>query len=155
MSVISLPQDPDTLGQRLHNATVVTPSLIADIVREACRRFPSRGQPGRTERIEQLIRSGAWTDAALSLIELELPQWQVRRLVYDSGEWYCALSHERELPDWLDQSVEGSHAVLALAILGAFVEVQHVNSPSSRTSVPAAGRKEIPIYERLCCDSFS
>ena len=65
---------------------------------------------------------GAWTDAALALIELELPQWRVRRLAYDDGEWYCSLSRGRELPDWLDQPVEGRHADLALAILSAFVE---------------------------------
>ena len=71
----------------------------------------------KADRIEQLIQSQAWTDAALALIELELPQWQLRRLVYDDGEWYCALSRQREMPDWLDQSVESHHADLARAIL--------------------------------------
>ena len=28
-------------------------------------------------------------------------QWQVRRIVYDAGEWHCALSRQRELPDWV------------------------------------------------------
>jgi hypothetical protein len=42
-----------------------------------CRRFPSLGQPAKTARIEELIRSGAWTDAALALIDLGLPLWQV------------------------------------------------------------------------------
>ena len=79
---------------------------MSDIIHSACRRFPSSGQTAKTARIERLIRSGAWTDAALELLDLELPQWQVRRVAYDEGEWYCALSRERELPDWLDQSVE-------------------------------------------------
>ena len=155
MSLVSLPQNPATISTSLHDALAVTPALIADVIRESCRRFPSQGQSGKTERVEQLIELGAWTDAALALIELELPQWRVRRLVYDSGEWHCALSRERELPDWLDESVEGRHADLALAILSAFVEVQRTSSPSSRTSVPAAGRNESPLYEPLCCDSFS
>lgn len=154
MSLICLPQNSAALGEQLHDALAVTPALIADVIREACRRFPSQGQPGKTERVEQLIQLGAWTDAALALLELELPQWRIRRLVYDDGEWHCALSRERELPDWLDESVESNHASLALAILSAFVEVQRINSPSSRTSVPAAGRKESPLYEPLCCDSF-
>jgi hypothetical protein len=154
MSLICLPQNPAALGEQLHDALAVTPALIADVIREACRRFPSQGQPGKTERVEQLIQLGAWTDAALALLELELPQWRIRRLVYDDGEWHCALSRERELPDWLDESVESNHASLALAILSAFVEVQRINLPSSRTSVPAAGRKESPLYEPLCCDSF-
>src|SRR5262249_6392040 len=146
---------PAALGERLRDACAVTPSLIADIVRQACRRFPSQGQPARSERIEQLIRLGAWTDVALALIELELPHWKLRRLAYDDGEWYCSLSRERELPDWLDQSVEGRHADLALAILSAFVEVQRNSSPSSQTSVPAAGRSASPLYERFYCEDFA
>jgi len=155
MSLITATQTPAPIGQRLHDALAVTPSLIADVIRESCRRFPSQGQADRTERVVQLIQLGAWTDAALGLIELELPQWQVRRLVYDSGQWYCALSRERELPDWLDDSVEGHHADLAIAILIALVEVRRNSPPSHRPSVPAAGRKERPVYEPLCCDSFA
>ena len=146
---------PAALGERLRDACAVTPSLIAEIIREACRRFPSQGQAGKTGRIDQLIGMGAWTDAALALIELELPQWRIRRLTYDDGEWHCALSRQRELPDWLDQSVEGRHADLALAILSAFVEVQCTHAPSSRTSVPAAGRREKSLYEPLFVDNFA
>jgi hypothetical protein len=155
MSLISLPQHVPTLGERLHNAVSVTPSLIAEIVRKACRRFPSQSQAARTERVEQLIALGAWTDAALALIELELPQWQVRRLAYDDGEWYCALSRERELPDWLDRSVEGRHADLALAILSALVEVRQLSADTLQTSVPRAPQHTDARYEPLLCDNFS
>jgi len=155
MSLLFLPQDPATLGERLHDALAVTPALIADVIHESCRRFPSQGHACKTKRLEQLIQLGAWTDAALALIELELPQWHVRRLVYDSGEWHCALSRERELPDWLDDSVEGRHADLALAILSALVEVQRNVTPSSQTSVPAAGRRASPLYEPLYCEDFA
>src|SRR5262249_5015597 len=106
MSLTTLPEHPSALTERLRNAFAVTPSLIADIIPDACRRLPSQGQAGKSARIEQLIAMGAWTDAALGLVELELPQWRVRRLAYDDGEWYCALSRQRELPDWLDDSVE-------------------------------------------------
>jgi hypothetical protein len=94
-----------------------------------------------------MIATGAWTDAALALVELELPLWQVRRLAYDEGEWYCALSRERELPDWLDRSIEARHADLALAILSAFVDAQHIAAPASRSSVPAVPRNANPLYE--------
>jgi hypothetical protein len=123
MLALSEHHDPRELSDRLRNAPGVTPEFISEIVDETCRRFPSTGQTGKTARIERLIETGAWTDAALALIDLELPQWQVRRIAYDEGEWYCALSRERELPDWLDSSIEARHADLALAILGAFVEV--------------------------------
>ena len=116
-------------------ADEATAELISEIIGETCRRFPSIGQTERTARIERLIESGAWTDAALALIDLELPQWQVRRIAYDEGEWHCALSRQRELPEWLDQSIETRHADLPLAILSAFVDAQRVSAPSSRTSV--------------------
>ena len=99
-------------------------------------------------------RVGAWTDAALALIDLELPQWQIRRIAYDDGEWYCALSRERELPDWLDRSIEARHADLPLALLGAFVEAQAITAPQSRPSVPSVSRDANPFYEPVCCDNF-
>src|SRR6478736_6502325 len=143
------------LAGRLRDASGMTVELMAEIIRKACRRFPSAGQSEKTARIERLIHSGAWTDAALALLDLELPQWQLRRIAYDQGEWYCALSRERELPDWLDQSIEGRHADLALAMLSAFVESQRITAPSSRTSVPAVTRDATPLYVPLCSDNFA
>src|ERR1700736_1177484 len=145
MPLLSGHPEPTELNDRLRAADVVTAELMSGVIAEACRRFPSVGQTEKTARIERLIGSGAWTDAALALIELELPLWQVRRIAYDEGEWYCALSRERELPDWLDRSIEASHADLALAILSAFVEAQRINTPSSRTSVPAVPREVNPL----------
>ena len=155
MSLLSEPRYPADLGDQLRDASIVTPEFMAEIISQACRRFPSLGQSARTAHIERLIESGGWTDAALALIELELPQWQVRRLAYDQGEWYCALSRERELPEWLDQSIEGRHADLTLAILSAFVEAQQIAAPSSRTSVPAVTRDNGSVYEPMSCDNFA
>jgi len=142
------------LGDRLRDAYAVTAEFMADIISQTCRRFPSAGQSGKTSRVERLIQSGAWTDAALALLDLELPQWQVRRLVYDEGEWHCALSRERELPDWLDQSIESHHADLALAILSAFVEAQRIRAPERRTSVPVVRRDTGSLYEPLFVDNI-
>ena len=143
------------LAGRLRDASEVTAELMAEFIGNACRRFPSVGRSEKTARIERLIRSAAWTDAALALLDLELPQWQLRRIAYDQGEWYCALSRQRELPDWLDQSIEARHADLALAMLGAFVEAQRIAAPSSRTSVPAVTRDARPLYVPLCSDNFA
>ena len=147
--------EPQNLGERLRNAYAVTAEFLSDIISQTCRRFPSASQSGKTARIERLIESGAWTDAALALIDLELPQWQLRRIAYDEGEWYCALSRERELPDWHDQSVETHHADLALAILSAFVEAQRISAPSSRTSVPIVPRNAGAFYEPILSDNFA
>ena len=143
------------LGDRLREACAVTAEFMSDFVHQTCRRFPSLGQGAKTDRIERLIQSGAWTDAALALIELELPQWQIRRVAYDQGEWYCALSRQRELPDWLDQSIEARHTDLSLAILSAFIEAQRVSASSTRTSVPAVTRDANPLYEPVCSDNFA
>ncbi len=105
---------PAELGDQLRGAHAVTTELMWDVFGEACRRLPSIRQTEKAAHIERLIASEAWTDAALALIDLALPRWQVRRIVYDDGEWYCALSRGRELPDWLDRSIESRHADLAL-----------------------------------------
>jgi hypothetical protein len=146
--------DVVNISDRLRAAHAVTAELISDVIGEACRRFPSVGQSEKTARIERLILAEAWTDAALALIDLELPLWQVRRIAYDEGEWYCALSRERELPDWLDRSIEARHTDLALAILSVFVEAQRITAPASRPSVPTVSRDTNPLYEPICCDNF-
>ena len=145
--------DPAILGDRLNAASTVTPTLISDVVAAACRRLPSFGASEKAARITDLIRLRAWTDAALALIELELPFWKVRRIAYDEGEWYCALSRERELPDWLDGAVEARHPDLALAILGAFIEAQRIGLPSVRTSVPVVTPSDA-LYDRVNPDHF-
>jgi hypothetical protein len=155
--LLSLPEPHDSgeLSDRLHNADAATVGLFADVIGTTCRRFPSTGQTEKTARIERLIAAEAWMDAALTLIDLELPQWQARRIAYDEGEWHCALSRQRELPEWLDQSIEVHHADLPLAILSAFVEAMRSGAPRSRTSVPTVPREVNALYQPLCCDNFS
>lgn len=146
--------DPPSLSQRLRAAPAMTPPLMHDVIDHACRRIPSLGDSERTTRIMRLIDVEAWADAALALIELELPLWQVRRIAYDEGEWHCALSRERELPDWLDTAVEARHADLALALLSAFVEVRALAVDVSRPSVPSVRPAPDPHYEPIGCDNF-
>jgi hypothetical protein len=143
------------LNERLRLATEVSPQLLKEVTEEACRRFPSMAQSDKTTRIERFIRSGAWTDTALALIDLELPLWQVRRIAYDEGEWHCALSRQRELPDWLDQSIEAHHEDLALAILCAFVEARRISASSIHPSVPSVTSRADALTEILCSDNYA
>jgi len=83
--------DLSELNRRLREAGLADAALFDEVMNAACRRYPSLGQTEKTARLSRLIQSGAWTDAALALIDLELPLWQIRRLAYDDGEWYCAL----------------------------------------------------------------
>jgi hypothetical protein len=142
------------LNARLRHAGAADAALLNEVIGVVCRRYPSLGRTEKTDRLTQLIQSGAWIDAALALIDLELPLWQVRRIAYDDGEWYCALSRERELPDWLDQAIETRHADLALAILNAFVEARRVSVPEGRTSVPDARGTTHDLYETLPIENY-
>jgi hypothetical protein len=147
--------DFDALRNRLRDADTVTAKLMSELVAATCRRYPSVGRTAKTARIERLIGSQAWTDATLALIDLELPQWQVRRIAYDEGEWHCALSRAREIPEWLDQSIETRHANLPLAVLSAYLDARYVSAPSQRTSVPIVPRDANAFYTPFCCDNFA
>ena len=144
-----------SLGAKLRAADDVTPELMAEILEVSGRRFLLRAHGEQARYFNQLIEARAWVDVALVLLELELPLWHVRRIAYDGGEWYCALSRQRELPDWLDQSIEARHRNLALAILIAFVEAQPATEPLSDTSVPSSFGRLDPDYIPLCCDNFA
>ena len=155
MPVASEYDDPLELSARLGDAGAMTAELFSDVIKTACRRFPSLARPEKTARIERLIASSAWTDAVLALIELDLPQWQVRRIAYDEGEWHCALSRQRELPEWLDQSIEAHHPDLPLAMLSAFADARLASARPSQSSVPTVPYDANASYAPLCCDNFA
>jgi hypothetical protein len=143
-----------TLGEKLRFTDDVTLELMAGILDITCRRAPLLPR-AKVLQLEQQLDAGAWTDAALALTELELPLWHIRRIVYDGGEWHCALSRQRELPDWLDQSIEARHAHLALAIVIAMIEAQLITASSSNSSVPETLSNSDADYIPLCCDNFA
>jgi len=62
-------------------AHAVTAELMSDIVVGGGRRFPSIGQSEKP-RGSKPDRFGSLDDAALALIDLELPPVQVRRIAY-------------------------------------------------------------------------
>src|SRR3954453_6712305 len=154
MTAVLQRPDPPSLGQQLCAAPAITRPLMLAIIDHVCRRVPSLGQSERTARLMRLIDAEAWADAALALLEQELPLWQVRRIAYDEGEWHCALSRERTLPDWLDAAVEARHADLALALLSAFVEVQALAVDVPRPSVPTVRAAPDPLYQPVACENF-
>ena len=93
--------------------------LMADVMARASGHL----QAQHRTRVAHLIESNAFADATLALLELERPQWKLRRLIYEDGEWHCSLSKHIGLPAELDDEMaEASHESLPLAILSAFVE---------------------------------
>ena len=132
------------LGDRLRDAVSMSPpNSCADIIRSAWPALSVRqSKAPKTARIERLIRQRRLDRRGAGRCSIwNCRSGSSRRIAYDEGEWYCALSRQRELPDWLDQSIEARHADLALAILSAFVEAQRISAPSSRTSVPTVPRR--------------
>jgi hypothetical protein len=155
MSAVFDHYNPAALKQRLDASDEVTRELMIEIIDKGCTRLPSFSQSEKTTKLTRLIDAEAWADAALLLLKLELPLWQVRRIVYDDGEWYCALSRERELPEWLDQSIEARHSNLTLALLCAFAEAQALAAVTTKPSVPCVPRAVDPLWVPVCCDNFS
>jgi hypothetical protein len=103
--------------------------------------------------IHRLIADRAWTDAALALLALELPQWKLRRLVCEDGEWFCSLSMRLDCPAELDEPAEAHNAELPLAIVQAAMEAwerSHAAS-SGQLRVPSIAQRPAPM---LCCDNF-
>jgi hypothetical protein len=140
----------DRLTEHLRLSPTLKPDhLISNVIVHDCTRIPAE----KAARIDRLMEAGAWSDAALALVELELPAWKLRRLIYEDGEWLCSLSRQRNLPMALDDTADASHAVMPLAILSAFVEARRRASAMGGTSL-----QTVPQVRRTlgyCCDNFS
>lgn len=103
--------------------------------------------------IARLIAADAWIDTALGLIAREMPQWKLRRLAYDDGEWHCTLSHLREFPEWLDDGIETHNQDIALALFHGLVEAALQQPVKARP--PTAPRIRINPLNPICCDNFA
>jgi len=156
-----MPSDPkheirlDLLLEQLRLAPALNSDLISNVVAGTCARLPLLTKAGKAGRLDQLIEAGAWSDAALTLVELELPAWKLRRIVYEDDEWFCSLSRQPNLPVALDDTADACHAVLPLAILTAFVEARRRTNVTRGTSLPIVPRV-CPISGfAVCCDNFA
>ena len=145
----------DRLMDRLRLAPALTSDLWSQVIAAVCVRLPVLSKAGKAIRLDQMIDAGAWTDAALALIELELPAWKLRRLVYDDGEWFCSLSKQRHLPANLDDTADAHHEVLPLAILSAFVEARRRTTMAHATGLQTVPQVRPTFGYTVCCDNFS
>jgi hypothetical protein len=142
------------LQEQIHRAHTVTPELMADVMARACPRLHAQQRTAKA-KVVGLIDAGAFADAALALLDLELPRWKLRRLIREDDEWHCSVSRQLGLPAELDDMAEGNHESLPLAVLGAFVEARrrHLTADESRPgSVPLAHPVE---GYAICSDNFA
>jgi len=105
-------------------------------------------------RLESLLAAGAWAEAALLLVEIYLPAWQVRRLAYDSGEWCCSLVPRSSNLFPFETPSEATHRFLPLAILRAFVAVLYAGSSAARPTSSVPGIPQLTT-QYFCCDNFA
>jgi hypothetical protein len=143
----------DVLDSVLQCAQEPTVDLLAKTIRTACTRIPLLAKPETFDRPIEFAKIGAWTDAALVLIALELPRWRVRRLVYENGEWLCSLSHQPNLPMAFDDCAEATHEILSLAMLRAFVDAcrRGCAMPEAVSIVPHIQQSPEQI---MCCENY-
>lgn len=140
------------IADQLRSADRLSTNLVSGIASE----FTPHSSASASAHIRALIAAGAWTDAALALLAEGLPRWKLRRLAYDDGVWHCALSLQRNLPEWLDEEVETNHQDISLALFKGLVEAARQEpSDSGDTSTPAAPRIRIKQIELICCDNFA
>lgn len=133
-----------------HTTSDIDAASFTAICLACCKRLPAMRRAAEARRLDRLVAAGAWTDAALALIAIELPAWQLRRLAFDESEWHCALSLERNMPDWLDDGVETHHADMATAILNAFCNAVARSGTSHLTEVPASTMRPSDFTPMQC-----
>jgi hypothetical protein len=140
------------LEEQLGRAEAVTPELMSDAMVVVCVRFGALGA-APNGKVNRLIEAGAWTDATLALLELELPQWTLRRLVYEDGEWLCSLSKQPGLPPEYEVA-EASHEILPLAILTALLQARRGSAATAAAVTTVPQVNPVSAYA-VCCDNFS
>ena len=128
-------------------------ALFTDLLATAHRSDHPTLQAQEIGRIRHLIACCAWTDAALAMLALEQPRWKLRRLAYDGDEWHCALSTNREMPEWLDADIETHHADMALAILGAVLQAR--NESIAKPEIAMCSSAPDASWEPVLCDNFA
>jgi len=150
------PKCEEPLGRleaQLRCAQAITPELISDVIMEACTRVSAHSGTVKA-KINRLIECGAWTDAILALVELELPQWKLRRIIYEDGEWLCSLSRQPQLPLGLDEVAEASHEILPLAVLIALLHARRAATASAASSTTVPQIRPVRGHA-ACCDNFA
>ena len=142
-----------TIAQELRSVDRPSADLMYSLAEKTSRRL--QRQSANFTQLDRLIAAGALTEAILLLVEFELPLWKLRRIAYDEGEWHCALSRERELPEWLDQAIEAYHPDLTVAIALSYVEALKAAAPSRRLAGPTVPQVGTRCFETFLCDNYA
>ena len=151
-SLIHSERQLDQLIEHVRDAPVPSRDVFMKIIPKGCARLWNLNGRGRTH-LSRLVEEEAWIDASLVLVEFDSPQWKLRRLQREDGEWFCSLSKCPSIPLELDDAAEGHHEDAALAILAAFLEAERKAMLESY----AQDRQDLgtPQGTLLDCDNFA
>ncbi len=136
-------------------AQTVTAELASAALDLMAARSAAPGRTAQAQRVRSLIDGAAWTEAALAIADLDHSR-TVRRLIHEDGEWHCRIGSRWAVPYWLDDSVEFSHPMLPLAILGALIEAAQQVPATVRTptSVPRSQLGQAGSISAVSCDNY-
>lgn len=143
----------------LRDAVCRAPTTTAELLSAALDLLAARSavphRNAQVQRVRAFIDAQAWTEAALAIAGLAHSR-AVRRLIHEDGEWHCRIGSQWVVPDWVDDSVEFSHPVLSLAILGALIDaVQQVPvTVRAATSVPLSRPGQVGSIPAVSCDNY-
>jgi hypothetical protein len=140
------------LEEQLRCIDAVTAGLMSDVIAIACVRFGALESAAKV-KVKWLIEAGAWTDATIALLGLELPQWTLRRLVNEDDKWLCSLSKQPWLALEYDMVAEASHESLPLAILIALLRAQRSAAAGASGIVTVGSFRHVPV-NAASCDNF-
>jgi len=146
--------DLDRFDDYLRLAPAPAAELFRKIIEHVDTHLSSLRRSGKAARVDSLIDAGAWVDAAFALIEIATPNWKLRRLVYEDGEWLCSLSRRPQIPVVLDDTAEASHEALPLAVLRALVEALR-RSPAAGWTTSRVPQIQAMPAQTICCDNFA
>jgi hypothetical protein len=86
------------LDRALRSACALTQPLFRQVAENAGERLSILRHAGKTALVDRFLEAGACTDAALALLAIELPNWKIRCLIFENGEWRCWLSRRPNGP---------------------------------------------------------
>ena len=121
--IISSERQLETLIEDVRKAPALNRDLFLKIIEEGGSRLWNLNGRSRAP-LSRLVEQGAWIDASLTLLECDSPQWKLRRLLREDGEWFCSLSKCPSVPLELNDTADAHQEDAALAILSAFLEAE-------------------------------
>jgi hypothetical protein len=129
--------------------------MVTDFITALCSHCKTSLRRKDESRIERLIDEEAWEGVVLTVLRIALPNWSLRRFIFEDGEWFCSLSQALNLPINVDDTADGRHQSFSAAMMLAMIEALR-----RRPAPPESGATVFPKVApagalSICCDDFA